>query len=482
MRYLKRHSLSAAIISGVMAMASASAGAVDFGKNLPDPGIPGFTFPTPETSINQWIAAGDNTSIYQHGWGVWTALTAPSGTTARGIKDPPVFLTWADPTEIADALQSPDPAAAMNAAAQSLRLHTPRQSIHGGAQVLAAAEARAAKKCGLEGRPDTCNLVTVNFSPPSAEFIFGNKLLLQSTLQAYLKEGYAAVPAFPVDAVHVKPVYKLVTKSKLVDDRFYTMPAWPGTPAPAKAFPESDWNHCIYIDVKNQSKGNGAIDKGCKNRTADNTYNLSDFINIPVTKADMAAIHELAAGQFGKVNPLEVSDTIILVGMHMNTREILRWTWQTYWWVPNPDAPFAPSSKAIADARPKQLTGAARNYAMASAYQMLVPAQPINGGQNVGGLQAAYNPHLEAEFAPSTFHMQPAVQTPTGGVVTKYGVESNCMTCHGIANYDPRNVGMNTYGANFYLARDDTFFEGKLKLEFSWAILDAMVPAKSTGK
>ena len=477
MRPFPKIGFSAALAGGAMLFASPMAQAIDFGVDLPDPGIPGYSFPAPETTVNQWIAAGDDAAIYAHGWGVWTALTAPSGQATRGIPDPPVYLTWADPTEIANASTAVDATAAMAASQQRLILQTPRQVIHGGGQTLDAADARTAKKCGASGAPDTCILVTVNYSPSSARFVFDNKLLLETTLQTYLKAGYKQIPAFPVDAVNVKPVYKIISPAKLVDGRYYTMPAWPSTPSPAVAFPETAWGQCIYIDVQNQSKGTGAVDKGCANRTAANTYNLSDFINIPVTSKDMAGVGELAGGQF-QGNPLQPGDAIILVGMHTNTREILRWAWQTFWWVPDPDSPVSPSSKAIADARPAQLQGAARNYAMASAYQMLAPAQPINGGQNVGALLAAYNPHLEAGFAPSTFQMQPTVQTPSGPVVTKYGVQSNCMTCHGIANYDPKSVGTNTYGSDFYIARDDSFFDGKLLLEFAWSILDTMVPAK----
>jgi hypothetical protein len=352
--------------------------------------------------------------------GVWTSLTAPSGVTARNIQNPPVYLTWADPTELANALQHPDPISFMATSRKSLVLQTPRQSIHGGGQNLMAKEARTADKCGAGGLKDTCVLVTVNFSPSSAKFVYDNKLLLEDTFKAYLQEGYTEVPAFPVDAVNIKPVYKIISPEKLVDGRYYTMPAWPGTPNPAKAFPEPAWGACIYIDTQNQSQGDGSVDKTCASRSAGNTYNLNDFIHIPITTKDMARVGELASGQFTG-NPLEVGDTLILVGMHTNTREILRWTWQTFWCVPDSDSPLSPSSKAIAHARPAQLQGAARHYAMASAFQMLVPAQPVNGGKDVGSLLAAYNPHLEAEFGTNVFDMTRPVQTPAGPVTTDLG-------------------------------------------------------------
>ena len=72
--------------------------------------------------------------------------------------------------------------------------------------------------------------------------------------------------------------------------------------------------------------------------------------------------------------------------MHVGTREITNWTWQTFWWDSNPNNPPSPSSKIIADIRPKELKGAARNYAMSLAYFMVNPNEP-NEGKNIYGVQ-----------------------------------------------------------------------------------------------
>ena len=180
---------------------------------------------------------------------------------------------------------------------------------------------------------------------------------------------------------------------------------------------------------------------------------------------------------------VSAGDYAILVGMHVTSREILRWTWQTFWWTADPAAPAAPSTSAIAAARPlSALDAAAAHYAMAPAYQMVAPAQPVNGGKDVGAAVIGYNPHLEAGFDPGTFQIVRTINAGTPQAITnRYGVETNCMTCHGFAAYDPAvdysadGNREKPYAADFYLSRNDAEFSGKLQLDFAWSILGSMV-------
>src|SRR3954467_10902815 len=87
-----------------------SANAVAAPVPLPDPGIPGYTFPEPKDNLMKWVNSGNASSINLHGWGLWTSLTAPSGQSEYGIANVPVYLTWLSPGEIA-ALTQPSPAA-----------------------------------------------------------------------------------------------------------------------------------------------------------------------------------------------------------------------------------------------------------------------------------------------------------------------------------------------------------------------------------
>src|SRR5262249_40248518 len=139
-----------------------------------------------------------------------------------------------------------------------------------------------------------------------------------------------------------------------------------------------------------------------------------------------------------------------------------RWTWQTFWWLPDPDNPKLPSSKSIADDRPAQLTGVARHYAMAPCYSMVLPDQPITGGLDRGKPVYAYNPYLEAFMTPS--HLK--------SLMNNVGVQSNCMSCHAMACYAKYGtVESEQYIGDQYVdLQQDPRFRGKLKTDFLWSV------------
>src|SRR5260370_279404 len=66
---------------------------------LPDPKIPGFVFPEKEATIVEWTEKDNQQAINRHGWGIWTALTSPSGEKFDG-RDLLVFDTWSTPGDL----------------------------------------------------------------------------------------------------------------------------------------------------------------------------------------------------------------------------------------------------------------------------------------------------------------------------------------------------------------------------------------------
>jgi len=158
--------------------------------------------------------------------------------------------------------------------------------------------------------------------------------------------------------------------------------------------------------------------------------------------------------------------------MHVAGHEITRWTWQTYWWTPAPDEPPLPSSGANASLRPVQLQGAPRHYAMALGYAMLSPEQPNVRGANVGLAVYTYNPWLEARFAPADLPDSLPGYGPSGQAAdNNYGVETNCMSCHGRANYNPGLLATAPrYSGSRYVDLNDPQFAGTLQLDFLWSL------------
>jgi hypothetical protein len=440
--------------------------------DLPKPD-PSMVFPTSETTINKWVYGGDVKAMYQHSWQIWAGLTQVVGV----VDGAPVraFETWATTSNmlyrtnagltLAEAAKAPTPSAP-----PVLELGIPRQfrgMVKERKLKLLSREEVAKSKVG-----DTNIFVSVAYNPPAAKHAISNKLLLQSTLDTLLKNGYTEIPNFPNNAITIKPVYKVIPKN--TPNGIYTFPGWPGTPTPAVSFPESNWNSCVYVDINGSGPGGNSIDAGCKGRSAQNTFFLNNFIHRKLTQQDA----QYLKSQLG-LNAV-AGDYAILVGMHVTTRETKRWVWQTYWWSANADKPYTPSSSAIAAARPvKYLDAAAQHYAMAVAYSMVAPAQPIIGGKNVGASVIAYNPHLEAGFDPSTFQI---VRDINGTINNKYGVQTNCMTCHNLALYNPKtnysvDGGANRetpYGSDYYMSLTDPTFNGTLKLDFAWSILGVL--------
>ncbi|KGI77081.1 hypothetical protein [Oleiagrimonas soli] len=447
--------------------------------NLPN--ATGEPYPQSETTINDWVYSDNQAALVRHSWSIWAGLTQFTGK----VDGTPVraFETWTTPSNMIYRIQSGigidvEKGKVLLRKAQLLRpgsrfkLEMPHQF-----RILRP----MLKSAQTIPDGDTNIFVTVAYNPAAAEHAIRNKLFLQSTLNGYLKQGYTQIPVFPTSAITIKPVYKIIQKNETggnVKDGIYTMPGWPGTPSPAKTFPESLWGACVYVDVAHDGPSGSSIDTGCTGRTPATTFHVGDFIHHVITAEEAPAI---ASQTKMKVS---AGDIAILVGMHVTTRETTRWAWQTFWWSANPSSPYLPSSSTIASARPQQdMDAASSHYAMALAYQMVAPAQPINGGKSVGYSVPAYNPHLEAGFSPEVFQAKGTITEPNGTVVdNEYGVQTNCMTCHGQAQYQAtpgyyRNVDHreDPYAANFYFGLNDPSFQGKLQLDFAWSILGNLV-------
>ena len=298
------------------------------------------------------------------------------------------------------------------------------------------------------------------------------------------------VPDFPNTGVSVKPVFQPLASSQLVNGRYYQLMTWPGAPQLTKntgtgmwdsqPFPQLQWGQCVWIDIQAKGKGpgTGGVDKKCaadgSSRTDASTYSVDEFVHFQLSPKE-AELQNKDASQNGSNALAKPGDFSVLVAMHVTSREMTRWTWQTFWWVPNPDQPTAPSSPAIAATRPAQLQGAPRNYAHCNAYSMEFPPQPITGGKNAGESIYCFNPYLEAPFKTSlltdsipgmTTVANKQVKTPNN-----VGPQTNCMSCHTRANYTPNNAPTAPqYSGDRYVDVNDPAFKKTLKVDFLWSI------------
>jgi hypothetical protein len=466
----------------------AAAGAPSFKPvPLPDPHIPGFRFPEPEATILNWVGTSFSgatpqdqlaaqKSIHLHAWGIWTALTADSGEKFEG-QALRVYDTWYTP---ADIVSKP---------AARLLAEVPRAPRPLGRLRQFRVLRKHNKAAPMAG--ETTVLGFVKYDPSAAEHLVRENLFQTSVLDSLIANGQDTVAAFPVTAVALKPVYAQLPSGKrfdgnppvMVDGRYYPVQAWPGPPSPPTAFPSQDWMTWVWIDVKGGGQGNGAVVKVTKPGPPDPstikpgvTYPVDQWIHFSYKDAsDVRTINNANKQSNPDAPELEVGDYAVLTGMHVTSREITRWTWQTFWWQPDPDNPPPPSSRAVAGDRPSQLKGAPRHYACAPAYSMVLPQQPNVGGQNAGESVYAYNPYLEAPFGPTDLPASIPGKSQGKVVANDVGVQTNCMSCHAMASYvqgGKTPLDGVLYTGDRYVDLQGPQFSGHLKTDFLWSIPD----------
>jgi hypothetical protein len=109
---------------------------------------------------------------------------------------------------------------------------------------------------------------------------------------------------------------------------------------------------------------------------------------------------------------------------------------------------------------------------MALAYAMLSPDQPYVGGENVGRAIYAYNPWLEAAFGPSDLPDSVPGLDPNGQpAANNCGVQSNCMSCHARASFNPLNFATAPrFSGARYVDLADPQFTGTLQTDFLWSV------------
>jgi hypothetical protein len=426
----------------------------EFPENL---GIENFNFPEDSTAIYTWLANRDTISITNHAWGIWAGLTSKSNQIYKG-DTLLVYETWLGVKEIADfsAAQNKE-GGCVNVKKNRTELNVPQQFLH--AQLLTNGKALVQASDEKLGQV----FETVSYNPTASCFATENLIFNQSVLNKYaINDGIGKIPSFPSAAITTKPTYYA---AKPDSNGMIKVPVWPGTPNPAKTFDHTSWNTYVYVDTKNGQESNKKLtpvtsETPTNAEIASATCNLNDFINYQLDKE--AAIYLNQHQDKGSSDFVE-GDYVLLVGMHVGTKEISNWTWQTYYWAYNPAQPFAPSSSYIASLKPKQITGAAAHYAVSPAYAMVWPNQPINGGTNVGvETIISFNPYLEAGFGPSVFTTPNQLDKNL-----QYGVQTNCMSCHALATAKG-NIG---YTTDQYISMNDTkLFMNQVQLDFAWSI------------
>ncbi|GIW08214.1 MAG: hypothetical protein KatS3mg060_3019 [Dehalococcoidia bacterium] len=438
-------------------------------QDIPD----GYDFPAPSHRLLAAIYANDRQAIREHAWNLWAGLTAPSLSVVNGQRLP-IFETWYSADELfEDAAAGKDPLRGPRDFARFFEL----PSQH------------------LIGRPPDTMLAAnfmsfVSYNQAGARHLWENGLFRRATLVDLNNRFNATnqpieartIPPFPNDAVAIKVVYGLIKRpdSPQSDNGLTALPIWrPTYPPPADSPPiYLTWLDCVAVDPAGRYPAGSLQPVNC-NGTAEAprvrpspVVRLNDFYSFQLTTPDQVQqarkfMREPSVGQpeerfvtnAGQVP--EIGDFVVLLAMHVTTKEIDDWTWQTFWWSPNPD------SSPFGDNRTAKVRGPFRNFEMCTAYDMVLPREPD------GGPAICFNPHLEADLGV----IVPV--TPTGEPMPRdlmNGIKTNCMACHVRAGYpsfdrnDPTAANFGPVRNEGYVPPNDPIFARIVRTDFLWSV------------
>lgn len=424
---------------------------------MKDPGIAGYIFPEDSNKIKGWLDTDDIEKMALHGWGLWTALTAKSGEYVNNEKLR-VFETWLNPEDVYNIYhqqEQNDKFQVVHLQRGRGNLRQPNQFTHSGLR--SKSEANASHVTAF-----------VKYNPAAADYIAQHSLLDTVQLKKIMN-GTTDIKKiqFPINSVALKPTFYVLSDMFNVSDNLYAIPSWPGPPStpqpygPDKIEPKGWKDKIVYINTTP-----GFVKQS-------DTFSVTDFINFKLDSAQATFMaNELIGKSADEGSKPKTGDYAVLVGMHVTSRELTRWTWQTFWWSKDPDNAQSPSSTAIVNSRPNQLQGAPRHYAMSIAYSMVLPVQPNNGGSSEGSAVYSYNPYLEAGFSSSTFGGAAIINAgKPNEIQNTVGIQTNCMTCHSRAGYP---TGSPYMADQYFPLRDSVFrVNGKknIAIDFLWSIL-----------
>lgn len=454
--------------------------------------VPGFHFPEDSTVIYSWVNNSkfpnsyDSVNIFKHAWGIWAGLTDTTNQHYAGDRLL-VFETWMGLSDIRDAiLANKSTCDSSFYKTERTPLSRPKQFEHAANFASLNATRNTALKKILANSPKHHSIpeppytqwVTVSYSPDAACFAGQNQIFKISVInKSYQSGGVGNIANFPNSSLTIKPTY-LVYKDTAA---LLQLPVWLNNPNPPDSLTviPNQFPYCVYIDVRNHEPEHkkivpASVTDTSKEAIKKATCNLKDFISFHVDQKMAAFMNKQDSIQGlnhgGKATAGAIA---VLVGMHVTTKEINNWTWQSYYWTPDPENPGTPSSKLAAANRPSQLVGAAAHYAMCAAYTMLTPNGATNSTSSAGPM-IAFNPYLEGGFGPTTFGI-----TNTFNANYVYGMQTNCMSCHALAVPQTPTVAGQTFGQyttdQFINLQADSLFKNQVRLDFAWSIQTALI-------
>ena len=432
---------------------------------------------------NERPGGPDVDSIDGHAWDLWRAINAPTGQELNGTSLP-VWETWYSDAEVFLDNQEVDEATSRD-------LDPLNQSLHAGSLSTTAQAAQTRSTTGAA----TAGVLSFNrFNREILDSVQQNQLHDRAALLALdddfdlagIGAGGRSIPQLPNTSVMLKPVWWIIP-----GDEPSMIPYWAGGNEPHTTDPHTTdpanpswqtWRQCVLVDptrtldeLDDEVRGElTGTERACNaGQPGETTVAGGDYevrsVDVDPARSDLYAFRLTedevdGLGQFkmmldntnreDHLDEVEVGDVAVLVAMHVATREVPRWTWQTFWWTPTPSAPAElPPSARVA---PRDITGPWAQFNMCSSYSMTVPT--ADGGRED---LVCFNPYLETDLT--------GLFSADGTRDDLVGRDSNCMSCHRAATFHAS--APTRYVASGEVAdADPTWFSDGLQIEFMWSI------------
>lgn len=455
------------------------------------------SFPSGPGVIQGWIDATDTAHIRQHGWDLWASITSPAVAGSRV----PVWETWFAGNEVfMDSAQAApllaasggDPAKLVIPRARLRRPYEiPRQAHHN----------RRFEGGSIPVNPAERTFSFNRFTQSTAKYIVARQLadyaVMQRINQTFTRNNtpiaqrQVLVSQDSVDALSIvlKPVFQFVSGSQPS-----CLPYWNGDSPVATGSAGRNpvavtWKQYVIVDPTRSLKGPLASGKGVLNCPGGATMypvvTLDRFHAHVISAADSANFSAFAAENGDDIGTASQTDQAsilamvrpgnlgLLVAMHVTGKEIVNWTWQSFWWSPFPN-------DSLGRDRPASIGAPWNNYQMTTAYFMTTPASAKQQGTPV----IAYNPYLETSLSGQIVTKRKPVppNTRAADTLSWFGPGTNCMTCHRMAAWKDTTVidsmGVRRYSiapppyypAAYMSGAEERWFSTVTKTDFLWSV------------
>ena len=495
--------------------------------SVPVTDLPQSVFRSPSV-IGSWIGKDRRDLMKSHAWDLFTAVMTPlydnSGETVR------LFDTWHSLDEVVPSIGAPvigfsSGKGGFRDRARLRGFGAARQTAHGMKHLprrdgLALSEAVVSdvKYSPAIGRMVERDLMV------KAKDATGKTVVSAYNLSAkVVAGGTAAIPFNDATAVMLKPAFTIVKgKGPTVIARWeeklnvtnplsaasYQLPV----NADKRVATERLWTQeaVVYPSTTSSWTGpvtyygrDGTVIPAPANLRSLPKFNLTDFHYVKLTQAQVDSLKGGILSELlgPNIDNIEAGDYAVLTSMHIATREIDTWTWQTFWWQPKGSETLSANGASLYQQA---------LFKLSAAYK---PLQHFRAGvgysysDGKGSEVISSNPYLEGSFGlPSAldavFGPDPDIAgvniflrnpdgTPLryngttyvhgGGLAmgTKgaaFGLQTNCVTCHTAAAYPTDSVGtlpqgtLGIYPDYGTLTGKENLFVNRVRTHFLWGV------------